>query len=152
MLLLVSSRMPPTRPEDVHRTNSSRQSDGKGETGRHGSMGGSRRNVKLDVKFLLNPPQSGASASPNSDNHFGRPSGQGGSASRPRPERRTPPSGGSGQRRFRCESCSATFAQSHDALKHKRFVENTQQSSQLHAAYHSLRNLTDEELNSLYPV
>lgn len=90
-------------------------------------MGGSRRSPKLDVSFLLNPPQSGSSSNNNSDNPFGRSSGQGGSASRPRPERRTSTSAGSGQRRFRCESCSATFAQSHDALKHKRFVGNTKQ-------------------------
>lgn len=123
MPLLFSSRMPPKRPEDIHRSNSSRPSDGKGEASRHGSMGGSRRNPKLDVSYLLNQG-SGSSTGGSADSPVSRSPSQG-SASRLRQEKRSPASTGSGQRRFRCESCNATFAQSHDALKHRRFVENS---------------------------
>lgn len=119
LLLLFASRMPPKRPDDIHRTISSRQSDGKGEASRHGSMGGTSRSPKLEVSFLLNQSQSGSPSSVNPGVSAERSSG--GPTSR-RQDRRSQSSSGSGQKRYACPSCPATFAQSHDALKHQRTV------------------------------
>lgn len=108
--------MPPRRPpipDDFNHSNTPRHPDANysSRNDRHASSKtASVRSPKLEVSFLLNQAQNSAGNSASAQ------------GSRPRSERKSQAPSGSGQRRFRCESCSATFAQSHDALKHKRFA------------------------------
>lgn len=118
--------MPPRRPfgqEDIHH-NSFRSGSSRSESIRHGSLSMSRRSPKLEVSFLLNQSQSAASStnSGTGEHSRSRLPGQSVASSRSRSERRGPGGSSSGQRRYQCDFCSATFAQSHDLLKHKRFV------------------------------
>lgn len=75
-----------------------------------------QRSPKLELSYLLNKSSHGSSSTtPQSSSNT--------SSARQRSDKR-PQASSSGQRRYRCEFCPSTFAQSHDALKHKRYVFN----------------------------
>lgn len=118
--------MPPRRPfgqEDAHH-DGLRSSSSRGESGRHGTLGTNKRSPKLEVSFLLNNQSHSAAGTSNGsgEHQRGRLGSQSTASPKSRGERRSTGGSSSGQRRYHCDFCPATFAQSHDLLKHKRFV------------------------------
>lgn len=114
-----TSNMQPRRSSSKHH-DSHHSSSSSRPSHSHRASPNAKRSPKLEVSFLLNQSHISSPSSAPSDHQHAPPSHPN-QSSRSRSQKKSH-SASSGQRRFACEFCSATFAQSHDALKHKRSV------------------------------